>query len=68
MENPTSLHNLDNATIMDNMVRETPKIYAALEEWKLYNQSTVIKVEGNISQQFVSILIDLGSTHSYVTP
>ena len=26
----------------------------------------MIKVEGNIAKKFVSILIDLGSTHSYV--
>ena len=28
----------------------------------------MIEVVGNIVEQFVSILLDLGSTHSYITP
>jgi hypothetical protein len=67
-ENPWSLHKLDNVIIVEDMARETPRIYAALEDQQADRQSAVIKVEGNISKQSISILIDLGSTHSYVTP
>ena len=32
------------------------------------HQSTVVEVAGKIVEQSVSILIDPGSTHSYITP
>ena len=28
----------------------------------------MVEVEGKIVEQYVSVLIDLGSTHSYITP
>lgn len=36
-------------------------------ECEAYHKSSMIEVEGNISQIVVSILIDLGSTLSYVS-
>ena len=45
-----------------------PKICAVLEDHQAYHQSNVVEVEGDIAKKNVSILIDPGSTHSYITP
>ena len=39
-----------------------------LEECQEDHQSTMVEVEGKIVENSVSILIDPGSTHSYITP
>lgn len=67
-ENMRNFHNLEGVAIVENMVRETPRIYAALEELQEDHQPTVIKVEGKIAQKTISNLIDQGHTHSYITP
>ena len=53
---------------MGQVVRTIPRIYAAIEDHQEDHQSTMVEVEGNIAKQSVSILIDPGSTHSYITP
>jgi hypothetical protein len=65
-EDPRGLYNLESLGTVEDMVRETPRIYVALEDQEVDHQSTVIKVEGKIAKQSISILIDLGSNHSYV--
>ena len=50
------------------MARETPQIYVALDNHQEDHQSTVVEVRGNIAKKSISILIDLGSTHNYVSP
>lgn len=67
-EDPRGLHNMESTGIVEDMVRENPKIYVALEDLQADHHYNIIKVEGNIAQQSISILIDLGSTHSYVMP
>lgn len=64
-ENLRSLHNLDSEATVEDLMRETPIIYATLEDQQAYHQSNVIKVKGRIAKKPISILIDLGSTHSY---
>ena len=53
---------------MGQVARVVPRIYAALEDCQEDHQLTVVEVAGKIVDQSVSILIDLGSTHSYITP
>ena len=53
---------------MGQVARVVPRIYAALEVHYADHQSIVVEVAGKIVEQSVSILIDPGSTHSYVTP
>lgn len=50
-----------------DMVRKTPHIYASLEDHQATYQEVVVRMEGNISMHPISVLIDPGSTHSYVT-
>ena len=53
---------------MGQVARAIPRIYAALEDRKVDHQSTVVEVIGKIVAQCISILIDPGSTHSYIAP
>jgi hypothetical protein len=50
------------------MGKNVPRIYAALENKKSEYQSHMIEVEGMINNQTISILIDSGSSHSYINP
>ena len=63
-----SLHNLEETVTLEDMERETPKSYATLDNHQAHHQSTVVEFEGKIAKQSISILIDPGSTHSYVSP
>ena len=50
------------------MERIVPRLYVTLEDLQADNQSIIIEVEGNIYKQYISIFIDLGSTHRYISP
>ena len=67
-KNPCRLHNLEVIVSIKDMARETPQIYALLDYHQEDHQSTIVEVGGNISKKSISILIDRGSTHSYVSP
>ena len=53
---------------MGQVARVVPRIYAALEDHQQDHQLTVVEFAGKIAEQFVSILIDPSSSHSYITP
>ena len=53
---------------MGQVARTIPRIYTALKDHQEDHQSSVVEVAGKIIEQSVSILIDPGSTHSYITP
>ena len=61
-------HNIQGAETMGQVTRIIPRIYAALKDRQAYCQSMVIEVEGKIVAQSISVLIDLGPTHNYLTP
>ena len=67
-ENARPTYNIQEAETVGQVARVIPRIYAALEDRQEYHQSTVVKVAGKIVEQYVSILIDPGSIHSYITP
>jgi hypothetical protein len=48
------------------MGRNIPMIYATLDNNQAKLQSQMIEVEGNINEQPIIILIDLGASHSYL--
>ena len=70
LENESSrlAYNIQEAEIVGQVSRVVPRIYAAREGLQADHQSIVLQVAGNIVEKFVSILIDPGSTHSYITP
>ena len=61
-------YSIQEAETVGQVARVVPRIYAALEDLQEGHQSTMVEVAGNIVEQSVSILIDPGSTHSYITP
>ena len=67
-ESARPAYNIQEVETVGQVARAVPRIYAALENCQVDHQSTVVEVVGNIVEQYVSILIDLGSTHSYITP
>jgi hypothetical protein len=58
------VHNIQEDTTVEYMGR----IYVALDDRQEGYQSNMIKVEGKIINQYVSILIDLGEIHCYIDP
>ena len=67
-ESAKPAYNIQGAEIVGQVARAIPRIYVALEDRQADHQSAVVEVAGNIVEQYISILIDPGSTHSYITP
>ena len=67
-ENARPAYNVQEAETVGQVEMAVPRIYAALEDCQENHQSNVVEFAGNIVEQSVSILIDPGSTHSYITP
>jgi hypothetical protein len=59
-----TVHNIQEATKFKDMGR----IYAALDDRKEEYHSNMIELEGEIINQPVPILIDLGEIHCYIDP
>jgi hypothetical protein len=45
-----------------------PKIYAVVENRQADHQDYIVEMEGIIAKQPISILVDLGSNLSYISP
>ena len=61
-------YNIQEAETVGQVVRAIPRIYAALDDRQADHQSTMVEVASKIVEQSFSILIDPGSTHSYIAP
>ena len=70
LENESASHtyNIQEVETVGQVARAVPRIYAALEDRQEDHQSGVVEVAGKIAKQSISILINPGSTHSYITP
>lgn len=66
-ENAINIHNIKEATIVDDVERNIPKVYVALKGYQADHQLDVVEVECKISKQSFSILIDMRSSHNSVT-
>ena len=62
------VHNVHQDETVEDMGKNVPRIYAALDNKKEEYQSHMIEVEGMINNLIISILIDSGASHSYVDP
>ena len=67
-ESARPAYKIQEAEIVGQVARAVPRIYAALEDYQADHQSDVVEVASKIVEQYVSILIEPGSTHSYITP
>jgi hypothetical protein len=63
-----TVHTIQQDETMEDMDNKMPRIYVSLNNKQEEFQSHVIDVEGMINNRPLVILIDLGSSHSYVDP
>jgi hypothetical protein len=61
-------YNIQEATIIDDVARIMPWIYAVMDNKQVDHQASVVEMEGMIANHLISILIDHGSNLSHVTP
>jgi hypothetical protein len=61
-------YNVQQVEKVEDMGRNVPRIYAALDNKQVEFQSHMIEVEGKINNQPIAILIDSGASHSYLDP
>jgi hypothetical protein len=61
-------HNVQQAVKVEDMGKNVPRIYVALDNKQVEFQSHMIEVEVNIIDQPIAILIDSGASHSYLDP
>ena len=54
--------------MVNDIARNIPRINDALENTQADDKSTMLEVEGKISNTSVSILIDSGASLSYIAP
>ena len=62
------VHNLQEASTVGEIVKSLHRINATLEDWHEYQQFAIVEIEGTISNQNISILIDRGANLNYITP
>jgi hypothetical protein len=63
-----TLHSIKKKDIVEDVGKIMPRIYAALENRRVDYHSHMIKVEGKIDNQPIVILVDYGTSHSYIDP
>jgi hypothetical protein len=59
------VYNVHGATIVNDVSRSVPRIYAAVENWQAEHQASLVLLEGIITEQPISILIDPGYNMIY---
>ena len=65
-ERMRTVHNIQEAEILEYMDKSMLRIYAALDNKQAKYQSPMIEVEGKIDNHPITILIDYGAIHSYI--
>jgi hypothetical protein len=62
------VHNVQQDEIVEDMGRNVPRIYVALDNKPIEYRSHMIEVEGMINNQTIAILTDSRASHSYIDP
>jgi hypothetical protein len=62
------VYHMKEATTVNNLAMNVPRIYAAIENRQAYHQASMVEMEGIISKQPIHILVDHGYNLSYVSP
>ena len=60
-------HNIQGDETAGQVARTVPRMYASLEDHQEDHHSIMVEFEGKIVEKSISILIDPGYTHSYIT-
>jgi hypothetical protein len=63
-----NLHIVREASTVDEIARNIPKISATLENRQADHQTSMVEVEGMLNNEPISILIDPGASLSYISP
>ena len=63
-----TVHNLQEASTMGEFGKTFHLINANIEDQQEYHQSAIVEIEGTISNQNLSILIDMGANLTYINP
>ena len=58
------LHNIQEASTVGEIGKNYHRINAALEYQQVDHQSTIVEIEGTVSNHTLAILIDLGANLS----
>jgi hypothetical protein len=66
-DNTKNAHNIQEATIIDDVARTIHRIYATLEYHQVYHQLSLVEDECKIMKQSIFTLIHVRSSHNYVT-
>jgi len=62
------LSQIQEALTINDVACNIPKIIATLDGRQADHQSTMVEVQGKISEKNVYVFINIGSTLSYVSP
>ena len=62
------LHNIQEASMVQEIGKNYHRINAALEDRQVDHQSAIVEIEGTISNHTLAILIYPRATLSYITP
>ena len=66
--NYNNVHTIQEEKIVGDVENEMPRIIESLENREDDHQTSMVEVQGMIQNHLVSILIDPGSSLSYVSP
>jgi hypothetical protein len=63
-----TMHSIKKEDMVEDMGKNMPRIYVALDNRQEYYQYHMIELEGKIDNHPIVILIDFGTSHSYINP
>jgi hypothetical protein len=63
-----NVHHIQEATIVEDVGKNIPRIYLALGNRHVDYRSNMIEVEGKIANHPIAILIDSEASHRYIAP
>lgn len=62
------IYSAQEVQVIEDICQIIPWIYVEVDKRKTDDQAFIIEIEGKLCDQFVFILIDLGSNYGYFSP
>jgi hypothetical protein len=66
--NNKGVYNSQEAITVDDVAISIPKIHASLDNGQADHQASMVEMECMVTNHLISILIDIGSNLSYISP